>query len=108
MTDRRVTLSLSFQSEQDPGTVLAHLLNLLDPYLTAALAGTNAYAFDPNDHTDETRAHVVLTGNGGTFEKVYLDDEEAAAIHAKAIDGVLIELPVIEDFRTKTDQEQPA
>lgn len=100
MTERRVNLSLFFTSTEAPGTVLRQVLAQLDPALTATLSGTNAYAFDPTDHTDETRAFLVLSP-AGNLAKIHVNDEDAATNHAKAIDGLLVELPVTEDFRAQ-------
>lgn len=105
MTDRRVTISLSFASDSKAGNVLANVLSTLDPHLLERLAGTNAYAFDPNDHTDETRAHIVLNPDDKTMQ-VHIDDEDTARNHAKTVDGLLIELPVTEDFRTPTTPKE--
>lgn len=105
MTDRRVTISLSFASDSKAGNVLANVLSTLDPRLLERIAGTNAYAFDPTDHTDETRAHLVL-GIDGEIRQIHIDNQEAATNHAKAIDGLLIELPVTEDFRTPTTPKE--
>lgn len=105
MTDHRVNLSLFFATDVQPGIVLSRVLSLLGPELTAVLAGTNASAFDLDDRTDETRAHVVVSPTGGTIRYV-VDDEDAAIKHAKEIGGLLIELPVTEDYRTPTTPKE--
>lgn len=104
MTDRRVAISLSFASDSKAGNVLANVLSTLDPRLLERLAGTNTYAFDPTDHTDETRAHLVLWSDGSN-KGIFIDDEDAALDHAKAIGGIVVELHVAEDFRAKAGQE---
>jgi hypothetical protein len=102
MTERRVSITLNLATDLEEGIVLASLLQQLPPDILKIVAGTNVHVFDPTTYRDdETRAFLVL-GPTGNLAKVHVDDEDAATNHAKALDGLLIELNVTEDFRTPT------
>lgn len=99
MTDRRVSITLNLATDLEEGIVLSGLLQQLPPDILKILAGTNVHVFDPTTYRDdETRAHLVL-GPDGKIARVHVDNEDAAINHAKAIDGLLIELNVTEDYR---------
>jgi hypothetical protein len=59
----RASITLNFTTTTDPGQLLTTLLKHMPADLISVLAGTNTYAFDPNDYTDETRA-LRRTGPG--------------------------------------------
>jgi hypothetical protein len=101
MTDRRVSITLDLATDLPEGVVLSGLLQQLPPDILKIVAGTRVHVFDPATYRDdETRAHLVLWADGKT-QQIYVNDEDTARDHAKAIDGVLIELPVVEDFSTE-------
>jgi hypothetical protein len=98
-TDRRVGITLHFATTDHAGVILAAVLKHLPPELIGILAGTNTYAFDPATYVvDEARVHVVLSHEGAPAGW-YTDDEAGATERAKAIGGLLVELPVTEDHR---------
>lgn len=96
-TSRRVIISLTIATDVDPGIILAELPRTLRPELVRQIVGTSAHAYDMDEDTPEPSGYIVLAPSGVAWGS-YLDEAEAAE-RASEIHGVLLELPIVKDYR---------
>lgn len=103
LTSRRLIVSFTLATDVEPGVILAEMPRLFPPAVVRLIVGTSAHTFDLDDDTDEASAYMVLRPAGDTaadIEAAYLPDQEPSARrHAEAVHGVLIEVPVVQDYR---------
>lgn len=102
-TTKRVNVTLTLATDLNPSVVLAGITERMGGQVGDLIVGTSAHAFDLNDDDQDPQAQLVISHDGsfGGIQAAYVDQPERAAEHAKNIRGVVVELPIGDDFRAE-------
>lgn len=109
MTTRRVNIGLTYATDHDPSDLLADILQRLKG-IGADLTGTNVHAFDLDEDDDSPAMYRVFGfDDDQAVPTTHYTDLDRADGYARHVNGVVVELPVIADYRKPTaEPKSPA
>lgn len=96
-TNKRAIISLTLATDIDPGLILAELPRMLGQDIARLIVGTSVHTYDMDEDSPEPSAHIVLSPTGVIWGS-YLDADEADE-RASEVRGVLLEVPIVKDYR---------
>lgn len=105
MTSKRVAFTLTIVTDERSSDIHAEIITALRAGGPAMdIESTHVHAYDLNDETHDAAVHLAIDPVGRIYG-IFIDRPESAEVNARTVGGVVVTLPIDQDYRGKEDTD---